>query len=692
MKLVCVLACAILAVGACGGRKKSSGTEIKIAAASDLSRAFEEVGQAFEKETGIHATFTFGSTGLLAKQIAEGAPFDLFAAANVSFVDKVVQSGACDGATKALYARGRIVLWSTGEVPKTLEELADPKYAKIAIANPDHAPYGKAAKEALEKAGVWNAVSGRIVQGENILQTLQYAKSGNVDVAIVALSLAVVSDGGSSTPIDPALHAPLDQALVVCGEGAAGEAARKFAGFVASPQGREIMSRYGFLLPGEQATDASGAGHGGGGGSGARGAARLDEAKVGALVDAWLAAQNAGDVAAYERLYAARFGGVKRVGARSWTFDREGWLADRRRMFRAPMTVTVEDRAIVTTTSMAVVRFRQTFTQGTFKDTGDKQLVVVETPGGLQIAREEMLRSTVVEGPGSAKATGFAVLRGGLVVAGEGGYQATGASTLVDVPGADYAVERAVEGLAPAWTKLVGAAVTLHPSGTRCSIAGFHELYLVTPHFSTTAEWRGDLDGDGTPESAPLAGDALVEAVRSAGGAAYLVADLGGCAKDGDVVGVLGAAAAAWTPLDDAALADRVSAEFEKHADFRALQADYAGTYGGQGAWTDADGGEKAVTLWRSPDGKTTYAIAAARAGEGCGDFAGELAVVYDVSAGAPKLVGALPATGVFPDVVVDTNGDGRPEIAADTVLWAWAGKGYDVAYQLDLGFRDCGC
>ena len=246
---------------ACGGRKRSTHTDddggvvadqVNVAAASDLARAFEELGKAFQARTGIEPTFTFGSTGLLAKQIEQGAPFDVFAAANVSFVDQVVKAGACDGATQALYARGRIVVWSTGAVPAKLEDLADPAYQTIAIANPEHAPYGRAAQQALEKVGIWDQVKGRIVNGENVQQAMQYARSGNADVSIIALSLAVVADGGSSLPIDTALYEPLDQALVECGTAApARAAAKQFAAFVGSPEGREIMNRYGFLLPGE---------------------------------------------------------------------------------------------------------------------------------------------------------------------------------------------------------------------------------------------------------------------------------------------------------------------------------------------------------------------------------------------------------------------------------------------------------
>jgi len=676
--------CLALALAACGGGKKSSAKEIKVAAAADLSRAFEELGKVFEDETGIHPTFTFGSTGLLAKQIQEGAPFDAFAAANVEYVDQVVAKGACDKSTQALYARGRLVMWSKRQAPASLQELADPKYAKIAIANPEHAPYGRAAQQALEKAGVWAQVEPRIVRGENVLQTLQYAESGNADVALVALSLTTVTSGGTSTPIDPAMHAPIDQALVVCGKGPGGEAAKKFTAFVGSPRGREIMTRYGFLLPGETRAAADPPAR-------PAAAARLDATKVGALIDAWLDAQNKGDFAAYQALYADRFGGIKRVGSRIWRFDRKGWLADRGRMFKRPMTVDAEDREVDVTGAMAVARFHQTYEQGKFKDAGEKQLVVVDTPAGPRIAREEMLRSTVLDGPGSPKASGFAVLDGWLVLAGEGTYATTGEPTMKEGGLADYAVTQPVTGLGEAWTKRIGQTVTLYPSGAQCKIGAYQQLDLLSPHFMTRMEWRGDEDGDGTPEHAPLEGKALAAQIQGSG-ATYLVAALDGCTPgESDVIAVAGSGAP-WKVASDDALAASVEKAFHADAAYRALDDEYKKEYGGSGAWTDAEDGSEDVTLWRSPDGKATYAIVHARAGNGCGDFFGDLAIAYRLDGGKPVSLGQLEVGDRGPSVVVDTNRDGVPEIAGVASQWAWTGKTYQPAYDLDLGFRDCGC
>jgi molybdate transport system substrate-binding protein len=236
-----------------GGARK--GEPLLVGAASDLTPAFEELGPAFERATGKHVTFAFASTGVLAKQLAEGAPYDVFAAANMSYVDDVVRAQACDGASKQIYARGRLAMWSKDKalLPAKLEGLRDPKLVKIALANPEHAPYGIAAQQAMTRAGVWDDVKPRAVYGQNVQQTMMFAQSGNAEVALVALSLAMTS-GGSYVVIDENLHAPLEQALVICKGGPAGgkpNEARAFVDFVASEPGHAIVRKHGFLLPGE---------------------------------------------------------------------------------------------------------------------------------------------------------------------------------------------------------------------------------------------------------------------------------------------------------------------------------------------------------------------------------------------------------------------------------------------------------
>ena len=235
-------------------KEQAGGSEIIVAAASDLIPAFEELGQIFERETGTKVTFMFGSTGNLARQIEHGAPVDLFAAANISFIEELNLKGFIVSDTMHLYARGRITLWRRADSALNLqriEDLARPEVKRIAIANPGHAPYGVAAREAMERVGIWNSVQPKLVLGENVRQALQYAETGNVDVAIVALSLSINRNGRWQL-IAEELHNPLDQASAVIKQSKHEAEARQFADFINSPPGRSVMRKYGFILPGEQ--------------------------------------------------------------------------------------------------------------------------------------------------------------------------------------------------------------------------------------------------------------------------------------------------------------------------------------------------------------------------------------------------------------------------------------------------------
>ncbi|MDT5268126.1 MAG: molybdate transport system substrate-binding protein [Acidobacteriota bacterium] len=254
--LVSLVVCAALLAG-CVGKTDYEVVQanvLVVSAAADLTPAFQELGKEFERQEGTSVIFNFGSTGQLAQQIEQGAPVDLFAAANVSFIEGLEQKNLIIPDTKALYAQGRITLWTRDDSPLKLErveDLARPEFKKVAIANPEHAPYGMAAREALQTAGVWETVSPKLVYGENVSQTLQYAESGNVDAAVVALSLSTQSKG-RWVLIPAEMHKPLNQALGVVKGSKHEKAARRFAAFVNSTQGRNVMRKYGFILPGEE--------------------------------------------------------------------------------------------------------------------------------------------------------------------------------------------------------------------------------------------------------------------------------------------------------------------------------------------------------------------------------------------------------------------------------------------------------
>ena len=228
---------------------------INVGAASDLRFAFEELGALFTEETGIKVAFQFGSSGNISQQIAHGAPIDMFASANKHIVEELIAEGHLIEDTKAIYGSGRIVLAVNKESSIEIENdnITDIliKTEKLAIANPNHAPYGLAAKEALENLGLWNQLEGKLVYGENVSQTMQFVQSGNVPVGIIALSIAKVPEI-EYTIIDDMLHYPLEQTMAVVQNSPKKEWAKSFANFVNGQKGRIVMEKYGFTIPEER--------------------------------------------------------------------------------------------------------------------------------------------------------------------------------------------------------------------------------------------------------------------------------------------------------------------------------------------------------------------------------------------------------------------------------------------------------
>jgi molybdate transport system substrate-binding protein len=227
------------------------GVTLTVSAAADLALALDELGPLFTAETGVPVVVNLGSSGQLAQQIEHSAPVDVFFSANRRYVDELVEKGIVGPGDTALYGVGRITLWTradSGVRVEALSDLTDPGVKRIAIANPDHAPYGMAAREALQSAGLWDALQPKIVMAENVLQALQFAASGNADVALVARSLSVQGDG-RWTLVPAELHQPIEQTLAVISRSAHAEWGRRFADFVNGPLGRPILDSYGFALP-----------------------------------------------------------------------------------------------------------------------------------------------------------------------------------------------------------------------------------------------------------------------------------------------------------------------------------------------------------------------------------------------------------------------------------------------------------
>ncbi|MCM3601018.1 molybdate ABC transporter substrate-binding protein [Robertmurraya korlensis] len=229
---------------------KTEEKAINVAAAADLSHAFTEIGKEFTEETGIKVEFTFGSTGLLTKQIKEGAPFDLFAAAHESYIDDLLDSESVLEDSKEYYAIGRIVLMANKKEDVILDKnyLLSPEVKTITIANPEHAPYGKAAKETLEAWGIWEEIEPKIVYAENIRQAYQYVESGNADAGLIALALMTETEYPYEV-IDEDNHQPIVQALAIPSQTDKEEWSRQFSDFILSDKGKETLKKYGFDLP-----------------------------------------------------------------------------------------------------------------------------------------------------------------------------------------------------------------------------------------------------------------------------------------------------------------------------------------------------------------------------------------------------------------------------------------------------------
>jgi molybdate transport system substrate-binding protein len=228
--------------------------KLTIAAAADLGPAFKEITAKFEKQSGSKTDVVLGSSGNFFAQIQNGAPYDLFFSADRDYAKKLQDAGLADGLTD--YAEGAIVLWvrkdSKLDVSRGFEVLKDPAVKKIAIANPTHAPYGRAAMSALEHNGLADTVRPKIVLGENISQTMQFIQTGNADIGITALSLALspaLKDEGKYWQIPHDAYPPIRQAAVVLKSSKHQDAARAFLAFIQSAPAKEILRRYGLVLP-----------------------------------------------------------------------------------------------------------------------------------------------------------------------------------------------------------------------------------------------------------------------------------------------------------------------------------------------------------------------------------------------------------------------------------------------------------
>jgi molybdate transport system substrate-binding protein len=245
-----------LASGVLIRRAECAGREINVAAAADLSSALQEISATFEKRTGVGVKLSFGASGALTQQIQNGAPFDLFFSADMDYPKQLIAAGQADGATLYRYAVGRLVLWVPKDSPLDVERkgtdvLLDPAVKKISIANPQHAPYGRAAVAALKHFGMYEKVSDRLVMGENVSQAAQFVESGAAQLGFVALAHATAPamQGKGKYWIVPAdAYPPLDQGVVLISHSSHREDAAAFLEYIKSGEVAAVWRRYGFSL------------------------------------------------------------------------------------------------------------------------------------------------------------------------------------------------------------------------------------------------------------------------------------------------------------------------------------------------------------------------------------------------------------------------------------------------------------
>jgi molybdate transport system substrate-binding protein len=233
MMLWRVAGCILLAVSMQAGTP-----ELTVAAAADLSDLAPLLGPA----SGIPLTLTLGASGILRQQIKNGAPYDVFLSANERYVRELASSGIIDPASVRVYARGRLALWSRDGRFRDVSELTRPELTHLAIANPEHAPYGTAARQFLERRGIWGALSGRVVYAENVRQALQFAETGNADAVVTAWSLLI---GRRDAVLLPEEHAPIRQAAGIVKASKQQAAARRLEDFLFSPAGQKLLQDHG---------------------------------------------------------------------------------------------------------------------------------------------------------------------------------------------------------------------------------------------------------------------------------------------------------------------------------------------------------------------------------------------------------------------------------------------------------------
>ena len=250
------VATVLLMAGSSRGAPQEAAITVAVAAAADLQPVLPDIAERFRQATGHRVQLTFGSSGNFFSQIQNGAPFDVFLSADIDYPRRLEAAGLAVPGTLRAYATGRIVLWAAAGAPvdvsRGLDVLLDPKIRRIAIANPEHAPYGRAAVEALRSASVYERVRDRLVLGENIAQAAQFVQSGAADIGIIACSQALapgLKDRGVSYEIPASLHHPIEQAAIVLASSPRRNPSAQFLAFLERPDIQSVLRSHCFTPP-----------------------------------------------------------------------------------------------------------------------------------------------------------------------------------------------------------------------------------------------------------------------------------------------------------------------------------------------------------------------------------------------------------------------------------------------------------
>lgn len=494
------------------------------------------------------------------------------------------------------------------------------------------------------------------------------------------------------------------------GEQSAGAAATGATGAPATGGDRQPVA------PGA-AAGTTAPGPGAGPGTQVEASPALPEAEIADLMERWLRAQNEGDFDAYEKLYATRFTGIKRVGSRTSRFDRKGWIKDRRGMFRRKMEVRAADTRIAAGPQTAVVTFTQTWSSGSFQDEGPKQLVVVREGRegregkALRIAREEMLRSTLGvpegEAPELAPGSFFFVITGEdgtpyvvLSEEAEDEWAPRGEISMRNPGNWPVLVTRPADpaALPPALAAWQGKPMVLHEAAGETCHGTVDELLVMSgfwPHFGMRQEWE-------EASAAQMAADAW-----SAETSRFLVGRVkGACQKRESSwwAHAPDAAPRVALPVEDEALAAAALARFRKLASYRAIQKQFMEETGQRTPWETYLDDKPLVTMFREPASGRRFVAVTASAGVGCGDFYGELWALFEARDGTSLVLLTdehEPGVVVTPMGMFDADGDGKLEVVGQEVGWGHHGPDtlmrqvgtvYRETGYISLAYMDCPC